>query len=299
MQKIGFMGLGMMGVRMAQRLLTHGCTLSVYNRTRSKTVLLTQEGAKLAMTPREVADGADVVFSMIDNDETSRALWTGDDGALAGAKPGTVLIECSTLSPNWIEELNVLAAQHDCSLIDAPVAGTLGPAEEGELLFMAGGDREVVDQARPVFEPLARAVEYVGPSGSGAKMKLVLNMMMATHVVNLAEALVLAENAGIDLDQVAQIVSNGAPDSRIVKFTAPLMTSGQYGETQFALGMLSKDLSYAQSLAEQVGVELPVASDIAQYFKTAAAEGFGDQQFAAIYESIKNHSGSGSHVSTS
>ena len=177
MNKVGLLGLGIMGNGMAQSLLKAGFPLTVYNRTRSKAEPLASKGARVVATPREAAASADIVIAMVGDDAASRAIWLGNDGALGGAKPDTIVVECSTLSLEWVRELAGLASERKLDFLDSPVTGSKDAAAAGELKLMVGGDAAALDRARPALEAVSQRIVHFGPVGAGATMKLINNLM--------------------------------------------------------------------------------------------------------------------------
>ncbi len=190
-----------MGQGMAGRLLSAGFPLTVYNRKPEKAEYLKNAGAFAARTPREAAARAEVAISMVADDVASRAVWLGPDGALAGAAPGTILVESSTLSLGWVNELAAAATQHECEFLDAPVTGTKPHAASGELLFLVGGSPSTLAAARPVLSVMSRDIIHLGPTGSGAMLKLINNFMCGVQAASLAEAMSLLEASGLDRDK--------------------------------------------------------------------------------------------------
>src|SRR5215469_1226437 len=167
--KVAILGLGLMGSGMAGRLLSAGYPLAIYNRTPEKAQSLVEQGARLGRTPADAVTDAEIVLSMLADDDVSRHVWLGKDGALAAVAPHAVLIECSTVTPNWIEELDRAARARNLNLIDAPVTGSRVQAAAGQLLFLAGGDADVLERATPVLETMSRGIVHLGPTGSGAR----------------------------------------------------------------------------------------------------------------------------------
>ncbi len=186
MNSIAFLGVGTMGAGMAGRLLDAGFTVAVWNRHRDRTNALVARGARAADSPKAAASGADLVISMVADDAASRTVWLGPDGALAGAARGTVVIESSTLSPAWIGELAGHAAKAGCELLDAPVTGSRAHAASGELLFLVGGADATLERARPVLAAMgSRGIIHLGPTGSGARMKLINNFVCGVQAAAL------------------------------------------------------------------------------------------------------------------
>ena len=287
MNKVAFLGLGVMGNGMAQNLLKAGFPLTVYNRTRSKAEPLVSKGARVADTLREAAADADIVIAMVGDDTASKAVWLGEDGALAGAKPDTILIECSTLSLEWVRELGELAAARNLAFLDAPVTGSKDAAEAGELRLMVGGDAAVLERARPALEAVSKRIDHFGPTGAGATMKLINNLMGWVQAVVLGEGLALAERAGLDLDQVVAFVINAAPGSPLVKGKAARMAHRDYDDTQFALKWMHKDATYALRAADEYGVPMPTVAAAREVYRMARNLGLDDADFAAVIEAVR------------
>lgn len=286
MNSVAVLGLGLMGGGMAGRLLAGGTPLTVWNRTRERTRGWEAGGARVAATPREAAATADVVISMVADDEASRAVWYGPAGALAGARAGALLIESSTLSPGCVETLAARAAQHGCAFLEAPVTGSRTHAASGELLFLAGGDPGTVDAARPILAMLGRDVVHVGPVGSGARLKLVNNFLCGVQAAAVAEAIAMAERCGLDLDAALPVLLNGAAGSPLVRTVAARMAARDY-TLAFPLELMRKDLGYAVAEAARHGVALRLAEAAQGRFDAAVAAGRGRDDFAAVVEPVR------------
>jgi 3-hydroxyisobutyrate dehydrogenase len=286
MQHVAFFGLGVMGGGMARRLLGAGFPLTVWNRHPEPVRALQEAGATAAASPREAAAGADVLLAMVADDGASRAVWTGADGALADAKPGAVVVECSTISPAWAVELAGLAAARGCAALDAPVTGSKPHAADGQVLFLVGGDAASLDRARPVLEPMSRDIVHLGPAGSGARMKLVNNFLCGVQAASLAEALAFVEASGLDREAALAVLLNGAPGSPLVKTLAPRMAARDYA-VNFMLAHMTKDLAYAAAEAGAHGVPLATAETARQLFEKAAAAGWGQADFSAVVEAVR------------
>ena len=192
MQRVAILGLGVMGAGMAANWLAKGFELSVWNRTRAKAEPLAGKGARIAATPREAAQGADFIFAMVADDDASRSVWLGEDGALAGAKSGAIAVKSSTLTPDWVRELGRHAEAKGCGFLDAPVGGSRQAAESGGLRFFVGGEPRTYEAARPALEAVANKMDLLGPVGAGATWKLINNQLAATQIAALAEALAVA-----------------------------------------------------------------------------------------------------------
>lgn len=286
MQRVAVLGLGIMGSGMAHNLLRAGFGLTVYNRTPEKAQTLVAAGATLAATAREAAQATEVVIGMVADDSGSRAIWQGDDGALAGLQPGATVIESSTLTTGWVRELAELVQARGCVFLDAPVRGSKAQAEGGQLGFLVGGEAATLEQVRPVLQAMGQRIDHLGPVGSGATMKLVNNLMGGVQIAVLAEALLLAERTGLDMDRVVDLLTNGAPGSPIVKGKAPRIAGRDY-TTEFALRWMHKDLSYALDEAMQHNLPLPTVAAAREVYQLAIAQGHGDADFAAVAEALR------------
>jgi len=288
MTRVAFLGLGTMGGGMAMRLAAAGFPLRVWNRSPERADALRQTGVTIASSPRDAGADADVVISMVADDEASRAVWTGADGALAAATRGALLIECSTLSPVWITELAAFAAERGCAFLDAPVTGSKPQAAAGELLFLVGGDAAAFERAKPVLQPMSREAIHLGPIGSGARMKLVNNFVCGVQAATLAEALAFVEASGLDVGKAVTVLANGAPGSPLVKALSARMTARDY-RVLFMLSLMRKDLAYAVDEAARYELPLETAKTARAVFQEAIDEGWGASDMSAVLESVKAH----------
>ena len=284
--RIALVGLGLMGAGMARRLLSAGFPLAVYNRTASKADALVAQGARKATSPREAAVGAEIVVSMVADDAASRGVWLGDDGALSGVSRGAVLIESSTVTPDWIAELAAVATASGCELLDAPVTGSRAHAEAGELRFLVGGSAAALERARPALAAMGQTIVHVGPTGHGAVLKLLNNFLCGVQAAALAEAVSLIERSGVDERTAFELLANGAPGSPIVKTFLARMTARDY-TPNFHLSLMAKDLTYAERLGERQGAPLLSAGPARAAFERAAAAGFGDEDASAVIEVLR------------
>jgi 3-hydroxyisobutyrate dehydrogenase len=283
---VAVLGLGLMGSGMARNLLRAGFPLAVYNRSLEKAEALRPHGARVADTPAEAANGADVVVSMVADDEAARAVWLGEEGALAGMRSGSVAIESSTVTLDWIRSLQEEATPRGIELLDAPVTGSRDQAAEGQLLFLVGGSAEVLGRVRPVLEAMARGVVHAGPSGSGATLKLINNFLCGVQLASLAEAFAMVEGAGLDRERSVQMLVSGAAGSPIIKGLAERMLTADY-DPRFALRLMEKDLRYATAEARRVGIELETGPAARQVVERGVRAGHGDQDIAAVVEQFR------------
>ena len=284
---IALLGTGTMGAGMAANLLKAGFPLTVYNRTRAKAEPFAAQGAHVADTPAAAAKGARLILSMLSDDNACRDAWTEADGALAAAEPGAILVECSTSSPTWIEELAALANARGLELLDAPVTGSRVQAESGQLTFLVGGSEDALAAVRKPLEAMSKEIIYLGPITSGAKMKLLNNFLCGVQVASLAEGMAWLEHSGLDRDKALQVLKNGAPGSPLITAISARMTSEDY-TVNFLLRLLSKDLAYAHAAAEQRGVELTTAASARKLFDRAAAAGYGEKDMSAVVEVLRH-----------
>ena len=284
--KIALLGLGLMGSGMAGHLLDAGYPLTIWNRTPGKAQALEARGARLAKSPREAAAGAAVVISMLADVPVCRDVWLGRGEALVDIAPGTILIESSTVSVEWIEELERAAKEHGCDLVDAPVTGSKPQAEAGQLLFLAGGSSATVNKVTPVLKAMGRDVVHVGPAGSGARLKLINNFLSGSQVAALAEALSLIERSGLDREKALGVLTEGAPGSPLVKLLSERMTARQY-EPNFVLRLMAKDLRYAVTEADHQALDLDMGRAALRVFEHAIAAGQGDDDMSAVVEQFR------------
>jgi 3-hydroxyisobutyrate dehydrogenase len=292
--KVALLGLGTMGRGMALNLLKAGFPLTVYNRTRAKAEALQDAGAVVAESPARAAKGATVVLAMLADDEASRAAWLGPDGlgadgALAAMQPGSIAVECSTLSPDWIAELDRAARDRGLRVVEAPVTGSRAQAEGGQLNFLVGADEEALALVAPVLKSMSKEILHLGPVGSGAQLKLINNFLCGVQVTSFAEALTWMERTGLKRDVALEFLKKGAPGSGILNAMSERMTQRTY-EVNFLLRLMAKDLRYAQGAAAQMGVDLSMAKAAEVMFQKAQQEGQGERDMSAVVEVVRGDS---------
>jgi 3-hydroxyisobutyrate dehydrogenase len=256
---VAFIGLGRMGLRMAQRLLNAGHDLRVYNRTRSKATILSEAGARLCDTPWEACAGATAVIAMTADDASSRAVWLRADGILAAQfAPRAFAIECSTLSYDWVMELSAEAQARGLRYIDAPVTGLPEHAAEGTLMLLVGADTTDLDSARPLLGVISQRILRLGGVGSGTAYKLIINMIGAVQIASVAEGLAIAERAGIDLAVVAEaIATSQAASPQVVRNANRMIASDHEQNVVFTPVLRLKDVDYALKFARRLGIGSP------------------------------------------
>ncbi len=285
---VAVLGLGIMGGGMAVRLLSAGFPLSVYNRNREKATKFAEGGAFVAASPREAAARAEIVISMVADDTASRSMWLGEEGALAGAARGSLLLESSTLSVGWVRELSAVAVEKECEFLDAPVTGTKPHAASGELFFMVGGSAAGFARARDVLSVLGREVLHVGPNGSGALIKLINNFVCGVEAASFAEAMALVNGSGLDREKCIAVLSNSALASPLIKRMLTSMESGDF-TPNFPLKLMTKDIGYAINEAAKCGLPLQTAASALEVFKHAVDQGLGDLDFSAVVKSVQKN----------
>ncbi len=285
MARVAMIGLGRMGSGMAGRLLAAGHEVVLANRTPEKAAFLVAAGAVLVSTPAEAAAGAEVVVVMVSDDEASRSVWDGPEGALAGLAPGALAIECSTLSAERVRALAAAAREAGLRYIDAPVTGLPEAAASGQLTLLVGAEPDDLAAARPFLEPLAEQIVHFGPVGAGTAYKLIVNLIGAVQIAGVAEGLALAERAGLDLDQVVAALALGQAASPQVVRNSRRMAASDHGENVVFSGRLRhKDADYAMRLAAELSVGAPFGQVALDGLEDLLASGFGDVNESAIIE---------------
>ena len=287
-ERIAFLGTGIMGSGMAHYLLKAGYPVTVYNRTVAKTQPLVEAGAFRAETPREAVAEADVIIVIVGDDDSSRQIWLGEEGVLAGnPKPNAIAIESTTLSLGWVRELHQILTVRGLRFIDSPVTGGKSGAENGTLTLLVGAEESALAAARPVMEVYSQELIHFGQPGAGTAYKLMVNLMVAVQATALAEGLLLAEKSGLDMIQVVQGLSSGAVASPLVKAYAGRMIDGEHDQVNFAARWMHKDAAYALKLAAEMGQAMPTSAVAVQLFQLALSQGLADKNLSAVIESLR------------
>ena len=273
MARVAFIGLGVMGFPMAGHIAKAGHDVTVYNRTSAKaTEWVAKHGGKSAATPREAAQGCDFVFSCVGNDDDLRSVTTGLDGAFASMKPGAIFIDNTTASALVARELAAAADEAGFGFLDAPVSGGKAGAENGVLTVMVGGDAAIFEKAKPVIDCYARMVGLMGASGAGQLTKMVNQICIAGLVQGLSEGIHFAQNAGLDVEKVIEVISKGAAGSWQMENRHKTMNAGKY-DHGFAVDWMRKDLDIVLSEARANGSTLPVTALVDQFYAEVQAMG--------------------------
>jgi 3-hydroxyisobutyrate dehydrogenase len=280
---VAVLGTGVMGAAMARRLLDSGLSVRVWNRTRARAEPLAADGATVAASPAEAADGAGVVLTMLTDGEAVEQAMLGRAGALEPMRPGAVWLQMSTIGPRWTDRFAALADRHDVELVDAPVSGSDGPARAGELVVLASGADRSREVVAPVLDAVGRRTLWLGPAGAGSRLKLVINNWLVCLVEGTAEALALAE--GLDLDEhvFLDAIAGGPLEAPYAVAKSKAMIEGDYAPG-FPLRHALKDVGLTLSAASAADVDLPLTATLAQRWRRVADAGHAGQDVAVVIE---------------
>lgn len=287
--RVAFLGLGNMGSGMASRLIAAGHALAVYNRSPSKSQPFAKLGARVEDSPRAAAQNADIIIGMTADDESSRAMWLGEHGALAASNaPDALAIECSTLSHDWVVELAALVRERGFRYVDAPVTGLPDAAAAGTLTLLVGANPADLDAARPIFASLATRVLHFGEAGQGTVYKLMVNLMGAVQIAAAAEGIVMAERAGLDLKLVADAVASGqAASPQVVRNVRRFVAGDHSASVNFTPALRLKDIEYALRLARKLGVSGEFGGVAATFYRRLCEHGFGQDNESRIIDAVR------------
>ena len=275
MAKVAFLGLGVMGFPMAGHLAAKGHEVTVYNRNTAKAgAWVTQHGGKSTPTPATAAEGQEFVMACVGNDDDLRAVCLGDDGAFAGMAKGSIFVDHTTVSASVTRELAAIAAERGIGYVDAPVSGGQAGAENGVLSVMCGGDQGVYDKAEPVIAAYARICRRLGDTGAGQLAKMVNQICIAGLVQGLSEGLHFAEKAGLDIEELVEVISQGAAGSWQMANRHKTMKDGKF-DYGFAVDWMRKDLGICLATADENGASLPVTALVDQFYKDVQKMGGG------------------------
>jgi 3-hydroxyisobutyrate dehydrogenase-like beta-hydroxyacid dehydrogenase len=286
MQRVGFIGIGLMGQHMARKLLEGGFPVKVWNRTKEKAQGLLDAGASWGDSPKALAQASDVVITMVTDSKASEEVACGPGGVLEGAHPGLVLIDMSSIAPEMSKSIAERARAKGVAMLDAPVTGAPKVASEGKLGIMIGGPRETFEACRPIFEKMGVKIVYVGGNGLGATLKLINNLILGVAIEAVSEAFVLAAKAGIDPQRVIEITSVGGARTGAMETRGPRMAKRDF-TPHFTVDNMYKDLSTAMKLAEEVGASLPATSISREMLRAAKAQGKGALDSAIVMTVIE------------
>ena len=282
MNTIGFVGLGAMGSRIAERLLDSGNQVYATNRTKSKAQALIDRGLKWRDTPRDVAAAAEVIFSMVTDDAALHAIASGPDGILAGLAPHAVYVDMSTVSPRASRELAEQVRALGAEMLDAPVSGSIPQAESGTLAIMVGGSKAAFATVEPLLRELGQNVTHVGTNGQGLLLKLAVNISLAVQTLAFSEGLLLAERGGIDAQTAAHVMSTSSIGSPMLKARVPLLLDLPQ-HAWFDVTLMDKDIRLARETANELGVPLPSAALAVDMLNRALDLGYAHRDLAALH----------------
>lgn len=283
MNRLGFIGLGIMGSRIVERLLAAGYQVAGYNRTPAKAAVLINAGMQLCASPREVAQTSDITFSMISDTNALAAITEGSNGVLAGLSAGKIYVDMSTVSPNFIRNLAGRVAATGADMLEAPVSGSVGAAEGGTLIIYVGGGAETLERVRPVFEHLSQKIIHIGGHGQAISAKIAMNLSLPVQLISLFEGVLLAERSGIPREQALDALLNSVIASPAMKYRAPLILN-MPDDVWFNVDMMQKDIRLALELGDELGVPLLSAELASEMLTKAQDMGYGQQEFAALYD---------------
>jgi 3-hydroxyisobutyrate dehydrogenase len=285
-ERVGFVGLGTMGAAMAANLARAGFRLTVWNRTSGRAGDLVAQGATEAKTPADLARNADVIVTCVSDTPDVEALLFGPDGVADGAKTGSLVIDCSTISPSATRGFGERLAEKGIHIVDAPVSGGSEGAQKGTLTIFVGGDPADVERARPILEGMGKTITHLGPLGSGQAAKAVNQVILAGAYLGVAEGIVLAIKAGLDPEQLVGALSGGAARSWVLENRSGRMIKNEY-PIGFKVALHHKDMGIGLGLARETGASLPVAALFEQFLTGLIAQGHGDDDTSAVARTIR------------
>jgi 3-hydroxyisobutyrate dehydrogenase-like beta-hydroxyacid dehydrogenase len=289
MANLGVVGLGLMGSRIAKRLLDAGHQVSGFNRTRTKAEPLIQAGMQWKDTPREVAQAADITLSMVTDTVALSSVTEGPDGIPAGLSTGKIYVDMSTVSPRLTRDLAGRVAATGAQMLDAPVSGSLPAAESGTLIIYVGGSADALEKARPVFESIGQKIIHIGENGQAITTKIAINLNLPAQLIALFEGVLLAERSGIPRAAALDALLNSVIASTSLKYRAPFILN-MPDEVWFSAAMMQKDIRLALELGEEAGVSLQSVELVNEMLSKAIELGWGDEDFAVLYKVVEHMS---------
>lgn len=289
MTKVAFLGLGAMGSRMAQNFISAGYEVTVWNRTSERARELVSLGAKAAPTPRAAVERADVVISMLRDDDASSAVWLDpNNGALVAMMPGSIGVECSTLSTVFLATLREKFVEHGRDLVDAPLAGSRPQAEAKQLIFFVGGDLHAVSKVSPILEVTGSAVHHCGNSGAGIAVKLMVNSLFGVQLAAIAELIGFAGKVGVDEKLAVEVISSTPVCSPAVKAAAMAMLGHNF-KPAFPIDLVNKDFALIDKSMEAVNADAPMAAAARSVYSEGCSSGFADDNITGIVQLYRSN----------
>ena len=290
MANLGFVGLGVMGSQMVNRLLSKGHTVTGYNRTRSKAEWLIDKGMKWADSPRAVAQAADITFAMVTNSAAITAVTDGPDGLIAGLSKGKFFVDISTVAPTVSRALAAKVREKGADMLDSPVSGSVITLQEGKLSVMVGGRKESFDKIKPILQDIGPKVTHVGDNGLALAMKIAVNLSLAVQMLSFSEGVLLAEKSGIRRETAVDVLTHSVIASPMVQYRGPFIL-GQPEEAWFDVNMMQKDMLLALELGRQLDVPLPTTAVSNEILTAARGMGMEKQDFACMFDVLAQMSG--------
>jgi len=290
MAKVGFIGLGVMGSQMVNRLLSKGHTVTGYNRTHSKAQWLIGKGMQWADSPRAVASASEYTFAMVTNAAAIRAITEGPDGLLAGLGPGKFYVDMSTVSPAVSRALAAKVRERGADMVDSPVSGSVITLQEGKLSVMVGGRRETFEKVKPLLLDIGPKVTYVGDNGLALSMKIATNLSLAVQMLAFSEGVLLAEKSGIAREVAVDVLTHSAVASPMIQYRGPFVLQ-QPEEAWFDVNMMQKDMVLAMDLGRQLEVPLPTTAVSNEFLTAARGMGLAKLDFACMFDVLAAMSG--------
>ncbi len=282
--RVGFIGLGNMGSRMAANVLRAGFELVVFNRTASRAGVLAAGGARVAESPARLTEEVDVVLACLGDIPASREVFTGPGGVIPSCRPGQILVDHSTVDLDTSRACHRAAEERGAAFLDAPVSGGPGGAADGTLSIMAGGVAEAFERARPVLDAMGANVLLMGPAGAGTATKLINQLLVGVHTVAACEGLLLGERAGVDAELLAGILSKSWGASRMLERAAPIVRARGFRDSGAPLRNIHKDLGIIVRLGEELGVPMPTAREAKRLYDALMAAGRGEEDGTVAFE---------------
>ncbi|MDQ3250166.1 MAG: NAD(P)-dependent oxidoreductase [Chloroflexota bacterium] len=289
-ERIGFIGLGIMGQGMARNLLKAGFAVRVWNRTAAKAEALVAEGAQTGESPAHVAAQSDIIITCVSDTPDVEAVILGEDGVIHGAQTGALVIDCSTISPQATREIAGKLAEKGIKMLDAPVSGGSEGAAKGTLTIMVGGAVADVERAMPVFKAMGKTITHIGATGAGQVVKLVNQVLVVGNCLAMCEALLLAQAGGVDLQKTIDAISQGAAGSWMFTNRAPQIIRRDW-RPGFTIALQQKDLRLVLDAADDLGVPLPATSLIFNLYRTLEAQGLGGEGNHGLIKALENLAG--------
>jgi 3-hydroxyisobutyrate dehydrogenase-like beta-hydroxyacid dehydrogenase len=290
MANLGYIGLGVMGGRMADRLMSKGHQVTGYNRTKAKAQGLIDRGMRWGDTPRAVAEASDVVFAMLTDSTALESVAYGPDGLVAGMGPGKVLVDMSTVSPAVSRALAGKVRERGADMVDSPVSGSVSTLEQGKLTMMVGGRAETFERVKPLLLDIGMKATHVGDNGLAVSMKIAINLSLATQMLAFSEGVLLAEKSGIARKTAVEVLTNSVAGSPLLQYRGPFVL-GLPEEAWFDMTMMQKDVKLALEMGQRLEVPLPTTAVANEFLTAARAAGLAKKDFAALFHLLAGLSG--------